>query len=267
MLRMHAKDQKKNNQSEFQKSAQSINTHFRAISFCRRMAPTKKPPPRRHSEREPKSLQQQHTHRPAYEIGSKHWVLHPENFPCLAEILDIRIASHARGTRKVESHEFYVHLMNFDKRLDQWIDREHFLTSEERDAFWRERGTQLLPQVPDISKMTTQRTLGRALQRRLSEQQQSNAHQQLSAPSLAFHSNDTLAQLEREHEDVTRVRNIERIQLGTSWDIDCWYYSPYPDEYGRPTEYLYICENCLKYMHYRETLIRHQVCISSSRYL
>ena len=39
-----------------------------------------------------------------------------------------------------------------------------------------------------------------------------------------------LAELEREHHETTKLKNIEKIYMG-GYLIDCWYYSPYPDEY------------------------------------
>lgn len=66
-----------------------------------------------------------------------------------------------------------------------------------------------------------------------------------------------MAALEREHEEITKVKNIRAIQLG-KYQVDTWYFSPYPEEYCRE-EKLYICEFCLKYMKKPRTLERHQV--------
>lgn len=56
------------------------------------------------------------------------------------------------------------------------------------------------------------------------------------------------AQLEKEHEEATKVKNIQKIVLGR-YQMDCWYYSPYPGDLiaGR-IDLLYICEKCLKYI-------------------
>ncbi|KAJ2847350.1 K(lysine) acetyltransferase [Coemansia brasiliensis] len=48
---------------------------------------------------------------------------------------------------------------------------------------------------------------------------------------------------------------IQRIILG-NYSIATWYSSPYPDEY-KDSQELYICQQCLKYMRYRETLEAH----------
>lgn len=56
----------------------------------------------------------------------------------------------------------------------------------------------------------------------------------------------TTAALEKEHEQITKVKYIDKIQIGR-FEIDTWYFSPYPEEYGRQSK-LWICEYCLKYM-------------------
>ena len=69
------------------------------------------------------------------------------------------------------------------------------------------------------------------------------------------------AALEREHEEITKVKNVPRIELG-KWEIDAWYYSPYPDEFSgenlRDRDKLYLCEYCLRYMKQARTLERHK---------
>ncbi len=66
-----------------------------------------------------------------------------------------------------------------------------------------------------------------------------------------------MAALEKEHEEITKVKNIRHIVLGDC-EIDTWYFSPFPEEYCRE-EKLYICEFCLKYMKKEKTLQRHKV--------
>ena len=56
----------------------------------------------------------------------------------------------------------------------------------------------------------------------------------------------TTAALEKEHEAITKVKYIDKIQIG-KYEIDAWYFSPYPEEYGKSPK-LWICEYCLKYM-------------------
>jgi histone acetyltransferase MYST1 len=70
------------------------------------------------------------------------------------------------------------------------------------------------------------------------------------------------AALEREHEEITKVKNINTIELGR-YEIDTWYFSPYPEEFAK-CDKLFICEFCLKYMKKKKTLNRHKVSLQTS---
>lgn len=61
----------------------------------------------------------------------------------------------------------------------------------------------------------------------------------------------TTAALEREHEAITKVKYVDRIQFG-KYEIDAWYFSPFPEDFGKQTK-LWICEYCLKYMKLEKT--------------
>lgn len=65
------------------------------------------------------------------------------------------------------------------------------------------------------------------------------------------------AALEREHEALTRVKYITKIQIGP-YEIDTWYFSPYPGDYGKEPK-LWICEYCLKYMRFEMSFNIHRV--------
>lgn len=67
----------------------------------------------------------------------------------------------------------------------------------------------------------------------------------------------TTAALEKEHEAITRVKYIDTIEMGR-YEIDTWYYSPYPDEYSKVKK-LFICEYCAKYMKLENTYRSHLV--------
>lgn len=97
----------------------------------------------------------------------------------------------------------------------------------------------------------------------------------------------TTAALEKEHEAITKVKYIDKIQIGKyrfvyfaylrtmyiyhkislmtfrsfivgKYEIDTWYFSPYPEEYGKQPK-LWICEYCLKYMRLEKTYRYHMV--------
>jgi histone acetyltransferase MYST1 len=50
---------------------------------------------------------------------------------------------------------------------------------------------------------------------------------------------ETEAVFEKEYEQITKIRNIDIVQIG-KFEVDTWYYSPYPDEVG---VWLCICDS------------------------
>lgn len=68
-------------------------------------------------------------------------------------------------------------------------------------------------------------------------------------------SNPEVNALEKKYQEQTKVRNIEKIYFG-EYEIDTWYYSPYPEEYGQLSE-LFVCDKCLKYIKFRKTWANH----------
>jgi histone acetyltransferase MYST1 len=61
----------------------------------------------------------------------------------------------------------------------------------------------------------------------------------------------------REHEEVTKVKNVKKVQLG-KFRMDTWYYSPLPKELVKDTivEVLYVCEFTLNFFTRKEELLR-----------
>jgi len=89
------------------------------------------------------------------------------------------------------------------------------------------------------------RKLTRNLKRKLDDSQHArDGHEDLDPASL------------KEHEEATKVKNIDRIEMGR-YEVDTWYYSPFPQEF-RNCEKLFFCEFCLKFMRSKMTLKRHQ---------
>ena len=54
---------------------------------------------------------------------------------------------------------------------------------------------------------------------------------------------------------------MDKIEIG-KYEIDTWYFSPFPDEYGKQVK-LFICEYCVKYMKFEMTYRHHQVMMYS----
>ncbi|KMQ94180.1 putative histone acetyltransferase myst1 [Lasius niger] len=144
-----------------------------------------------------------------------------------------------------ENHyEYYVHYEGHNRRLDEWVPRDRIMSSRfdmsEIERHDRNSGTDLLADSSD-------RKITRNQKRR---------HDEINHVQKTYAEMDpTTAALEKEHEAITKVKYIDRIQIG-KYEIDTWYFSPYPEEYGKQPK-LWICEYCLKYMRLEKTYRYH----------
>jgi histone acetyltransferase MYST1 len=87
----------------------------------------------------------------------------------------------------------------------------------------------------------------------------SNSNSSFAITGGNWHGNSgdpALAAFEREHEETTKVKNIEKIIMG-GWEVEAWYYSPFPEAYC-DLETLYVCEYCLTYMRKVRTFRHHK---------
>ena len=85
---------------------------------------------------------------------------------------------------------------------------------------------------------------------------QKRKHDEINHVQKTFAEMDpTTAALEREHEAITKVKYVDRIQFG-KYEIDAWYFSPFPDDFGKQSK-LWICEFCLKYMKFEKSYKYH----------
>jgi len=137
--------------------------------------------------------------------------------------------------------EYYVHYLEFNRRLDEWItaDKVDFSTTHTNEKEKKEK-----VDSSDNRKIT------RNLKRKYEETITTNSQKTPEEDSK-------MAALEKEHEEITKVKNINIIELG-KFDIDTWYFSPYPEEFAK-VDKLFICEFCLKYMKKKKTLVRHKL--------
>ena len=129
-----------------------------------------------------------------------------------------------------EGLDWYIHWDEFNKRLDCW--------KHESELSWPEGG----PKRPKHSHSGSQSSHSRRRDRDGNRGDDDGDTEQLTAQ-------------ERLHEEITKVRNIQQIQLG-KYLIDAWYFSPYPEEFANCGR-LYICDFCFKYMKSAKTLQRH----------
>ncbi|XP_069680107.1 histone acetyltransferase KAT8 [Periplaneta americana] len=147
----------------------------------------------------------------------------------------------------VESHyEYYVHYEGYNRRLDEWVQRDRIMIShfDMSDQQWKNNER---ISAGDLLSDQSDRKITRNQKRR---------HDEINHIQKTYAEMDpTTAALEKEHEAITKVKYIDRIQIGR-YEIDTWYFSPYPEEYGKQSK-LWICEFCLKYMRLEKTYRYH----------
>lgn len=153
-----------------------------------------------------------------------------------AEVLQTRVNA-LHGDR----HEYYVHYHGLNRRLDEWVESTRIDT------------TRVVPES-DVEAVKDGESKDGADNRMTRNQKRK--HDEINHVQKSYAEMDpTTAALEREHEAITKVKYIDRVHMG-KYEIEAWYFSPYPDEYGKQPK-LYICEYCLKYMKFEKTYRRH----------
>mmetsp|Transcript_24174 Transcript_24174/g.41304 ORF Transcript_24174/g.41304 Transcript_24174/m.41304 type:complete len:425 (+) Transcript_24174:27-1301(+) len=138
---------------------------------------------------------------------------------------------------------YYVHYIEFNRRLDEWVSADNIDLSDVQKPNKKGPVTEALTSSTDGE---SPRKITRNLKRRYDEI--NHVQKEEDAAKTA---------LEKEHEEITKVKNIDVIELGR-YEIDTWYFSPYPEEFSNAHK-LYLCEFCLKYMKKRKTLCRHKM--------
>ena len=90
-------------------------------------------------------------------------------------------------------YEYYVHYINFDRRLDEWIsiERFDFQTNIDNDTNTNKKRTK----------------------RKFDEEKDDKEH------------SSAIVTAEQEHEEITKVKNIQSISFGR-YDVETWYFSP-----------------------------------------
>ena len=103
-------------------------------------------------------------------------------------------------TQLSQKNEFYVHYVSFDRRLDEWVTEDRVDVATPVDVGMEDNA--------DDSK---------------------NKRNKRKYHEIADSKETMAAALEKEHEEITRVKNIQYIELG-QYEIETWYFSPYPGD-------------------------------------
>ena len=127
---------------------------------------------------------------------------------------------------------YYIHFLNLEKRMDKWVEQNYVLKNYGHSN----------------SNLDGSNFINHSLMK-------DNIVLTRKQAALFMNESDK----EEEGEEKVKIRNIEKIIIGY-YSIEAWYFSPYPSNFTEQ-KVLYICEHCLKYFKYKNTLIRHiKVC-------
>lgn len=138
---------------------------------------------------------------------------------------------------KAKDLEYYVHYCDYDRRLDEWVKPGRI-------------DVQSGPQPAPESANSHGGGHGGA-----SSSKKRKLDEVGGAPEGGGNVPNVAAAM-KEHEEITKVKNIGSIALGRH-AIDAWYYSPFPAEYCNH-DTIYICEFCLKYFKRQKSHQRHR---------
>jgi histone acetyltransferase MYST1 len=195
-------------------------------------------------------------------------------------------AKEEESKKKATDFDYYVHYCGYDRRLDEWVavDRIDLVSGvQPHHANGHGHGhhhhhhhhhhTSNAPKPAELPKNGRKRKLdenaaaaaasGGAGGEAGKEEEGGGGAAASAAPpgpgrgrGRVSKAEASQAAVEKEHEEITKVKNIQFIEMGR-YEIETWYYSPFPQEYC-DTERLYVCEFCLKYMKKKKTLQRHK---------
>ncbi|KAK0419427.1 hypothetical protein QR680_014138 [Steinernema hermaphroditum] len=195
-----------------------------------------------------------------------------------AEILSIKY------DREAGENKYYVHYVDCNRRLDEWVGPTHLRLSQVTFAFRGGKNHRANASViseassrassPDVLPQKKRRRIGRApvvqpsdcLEALKIDESSLDSVSNMAPPSPGAMSTASASAAPslrgsmtahgHSEDALTRIRNIEEIQLGR-WCMQPWYFSPYPQELVTTQQCIYLCEFCLRYHKSPATLKRH----------
>uniref|UniRef100_M4BN24 histone acetyltransferase n=1 Tax=Hyaloperonospora arabidopsidis (strain Emoy2) TaxID=559515 RepID=M4BN24_HYAAE len=173
-----------------------------------------------------------------------------------------------RATLSHDRFKYYVHWHGYNRRMDEWINEheivrrgtdEETLKLQERDAKekekeQRDKNRSKAPVSSDATTSADASARTRGQKRKTPDdpefvppEEEHDEHEGMDAASI------------REHEEVTKVKNVRFVELGR-FRMAAWYFSPFPKEYypDGSIDCLHFCEFCMAFFRYKRELTVHQ---------
>ncbi|XP_018796613.1 PREDICTED: histone acetyltransferase KAT8-like [Bactrocera latifrons] len=182
-----------------------------------------------------------------------------------AQIIQSRPGEPATGNSTSTPAEYYVHYVGLNRRLDEWVSRDRITDTTDAETASEAansadstdgNGGKTIKQLSKEQIANLENPLPMENSDRKLTRNQKRRHDEINHVQKTYAEMDpTTAALEKEHEAITKVKYIDKLRIGR-FEIDTWYFSPYPEEYGKVGT-LYVCEYCLKYMRFQKTYRYH----------
>lgn len=187
----------------------------------------------------------------------------------------------ARETNKQPSTlEYYVHYVEFNKRLDEWVpfSRLDFSKGVEfpKPVVKKTKKNNNLDVSASTSRASTpskrkgdeegtddniQEEIVLAEDGEDEDEEgtvvkKNDSHEPTFSKEQEIEKLRTSGSMTQNLSEIARVKNMNKIQMGEH-EVETWYFSPYPKEYAY-CDTLYICEFCLLYYESHKRLERHR---------
>jgi len=162
---------------------------------------------------------------------------------CIAEILASKPAD-----AKSDKLRYYVHYLEFNKRLDEWVDQERcdFSKIEPPPSKDKDKEKSGPPKKVDKRRRKVEQPAAAAADAGDGKNGTPSKDGKESEPKKQRSGGSMRRGESNGHDDVaSRIRNIEELALG-SHRITPWYFSPYPEAITHQ-RVIHLCEFCLKY--------------------
>ncbi|KAJ2701216.1 Histone acetyltransferase [Coemansia spiralis] len=162
-------------------------------------------------------------------------------------------------------YEFYVHYVEFNKRLDEWV--EHTRLRLDKPVVFpkkKSKGTQGGAHQSARDKRRKTNAGGTVATGTAPQTPDPIRHDDAAytAPQGSFSKEKELEKLRtggsmtQSTSEIARMKNLIIIEMG-QFQVEPWYFSPYPIEMAY-TPVLYICEFCLCFYANRTQYVRHR---------
>ncbi|KAH7484178.1 putative MYST-like histone acetyltransferase 1 [Phytophthora ramorum] len=168
--------------------------------------------------------------------------------------------------------KYYVHWHDFNRRMDEWINEheivrrgtdEETLKLKEKDAKEKEKEQRAKSRSKSHSTTSDRKestaAASDASARTRGQKRKTTDDQEFAPPEEHDEHEGMDAASIREHEEVTKVKNVRFVEMGR-FRMAAWYFSPFPKEYypDGSIDCLHFCEFCMAFFCHKRELAVHQ---------